>query len=533
MDPLTALPAEVVLRILDFACLDSIAQLTRLTRAWHQFINYNHPDAIYAAKLPHVTTLREPQNYFKDLKSFARYGEGVQSWKDACRRRTLLARNWKDERPTTRESIIRFQAANHFVWRFKPDFKRRLFISTSQAGGIYATDMDTSALLWCLQGDGDVRGYAHLEYQDGTAVWDRFGNTLEVWKTDLPGLERGEFRNVALLPHEAETRGFQLSFDTLCVVSTDGKGFVYDIPTGDRPPILRTTLDIQQGAIGHLDQGEHAVMYSMGDAGYHFYDKTSGSSLGTIQPQLVDPFKVYHINHPAAPASDFDLVRREILNLLPPTSTDQPPFPPDNPQNDRLVPCQILDGTLRSSFPVPAALNTPTLAEDDWGAGMLNGKTMVGVSRGGRVLICRDWPRALRSEGDFVAVSSIVECEPSSGADFDLGGWLSIHETGDDKRIIFEIKNRIYILPISAVGGPIARLPVLVATTSLPALGVPVSFMGIYDDCIMSTFTMVRPEMTAPDEPEEDGDDSPTWRITPTKIIRVLSLAPELSSMAS
>jgi hypothetical protein len=282
--------------------------LTRLNQKWHQFIDSTHPDVRYAAKLANVINRRDPQSYFDGSKSFAKYGQGVESWKQVCRRQTLLARSWNDELPTTTESIIRFPAANHFVWRFKPDFDRRLIISTSQAGGVYVTDMDSGAILWSLQGEDEVRGYAHLEYQDGTAVWDRFGNSLEVWKTDLPGLQRGHFRNVGLLSHDdVDTRGFQLSHNTLCVVSTDGQGFVYDVPPGDTCPVLRTHLDIQEGAIGHLDQNAHAVMYSMGAEGYHFYEKSPGASLGNLRPELVDPFKVYHISHPEAPQSDIAL----------------------------------------------------------------------------------------------------------------------------------------------------------------------------------------------------------------------------------
>lgn len=307
MDPLRSLPAEIVLRIIDFACLDSLAQLTRLNQTWHQFIEITHQDVAYAGKLPDVANLLNPEDYFSSLKTFSKYGDGVTSWKEACRRHTLLVRNWDAEQPVTRESIIHMKPPSHFVWRFKPDFKRRLVISTSQTGGVYVTDMDTGALLWSMQDEGDVRGYAHLEYQDGTAVWDRFGSTLEVWKTDLPDLPRGHFRNIGLLHHEAETRGFQLSFDTLCVVATDGHGFVYDLQPGEAPPTLRTQLEIPEGAVGHLDQGEHVAMYSMGVQGYHFYDKTSGSALGQIRPHAVDPFKVYHVDHPAAPPSDYDL----------------------------------------------------------------------------------------------------------------------------------------------------------------------------------------------------------------------------------
>ncbi|KAF7538840.1 hypothetical protein G7054_g2571 [Neopestalotiopsis clavispora] len=319
MDPLTTLPTEIVLRILEFASPDSLAKLTRLNQAWHGFIDSDYTDVIYAAKVEDdisssSTTgggsargTAEPADAFRAAKSFAKYGHDAASWKDACRGRTLLARNWNAYRPTTTESIIHVDAPEHFVWRFKPDFARRIVMSTSQAGGVFVTDMDTGAPLWSLRGDGEVRGYAHLEYESetGTAVWDRFGNTLEVWRTDLPGLPRGHFRQVGLLHHDAETRGFQLSYGTLCVVSTDGHGFVYDVPPGEEVPTLRRRIDIPAGAVGHLDQNEHAVMFSMGAEGYHFYDKTTGESLGQLRPHLVDPFKMYHINHPTSPRSDF------------------------------------------------------------------------------------------------------------------------------------------------------------------------------------------------------------------------------------
>jgi hypothetical protein len=321
MDPLTTLPAEIILRILDFASLDSIARAARLSRAWHRFIGTTHVDAVYAAKLPPRagggSRARDPRDYFAgDWQSFSRYGEGVGSWREACRRWTLLARNWGEARPVTTEAVVRVGAAGHFVWRFKPDFRRRFIVSTSQAGGVYVNDMDTGALLWSLKGDGEVRGYAHLEYQDGTAVWDRFGDTLEVWKTDLPGLPRGHFRKVGLLHHDAETRGFQLSYDTLCVVSCDGHGFIYDVPSSPTPPTLRTHLEIPHGAIGHLHQNEHAVMYSMGVEGYHLYDKNSGTLMGHIKPRLVDPFKKYHINHPPFPRPNFALSRLSNSTLL-------------------------------------------------------------------------------------------------------------------------------------------------------------------------------------------------------------------------
>lgn len=179
---------------------------------------------------------------------------------------------------------------------------------------------------------------------------------------------------------------------------------------------------------------------------------------------------------------------------------------------------------------MPVAVHTPALVDDDWGAGMLNGKTMIGISRGGRMMICADWERAIRGEDDFAAVTTIIECEPYASADFDLGGWLSINETPAGKRILFEIKNRIYILRLDAEGRPDIAAPIMVATTSSPALGVPVSFMGVYDDCIMSTFTIVRPQISATDGRDENDERYPNMRVVPFKLIRILSFAPEIQA---
>lgn len=177
-DPLRLLPAEIILHILEFAPPPSLASLTRVSKAWHQFIDEDHQDAIYSS--PRKTEHPDGAKDFSFLatgSNFSKYFEGVSSWKDLCKRQTLLARNWTAEKPETRESIV--QVGRSRVWRFKPDFKRRFFLSTSHDGGFHVTDMDTGRIIWQLPST-EVRPFAHLEYQDGTAVWDRYGNALEV-----------------------------------------------------------------------------------------------------------------------------------------------------------------------------------------------------------------------------------------------------------------------------------------------------------------------------------------------------------------
>lgn len=530
MDPLAALPAEIVLRILEFASIGSIAALVGTNRSWQAFIDL-HEDAIYAHHLPHVSPAQTPCEYMSALKAFrADLIGGVRNWKDVCRRRCLLRDAWNSPRPAPVATVI--QIGTHPVWRFKTAFDRRFIVSTSQAGGVNVTDLDTGDLLWSL-GRHEVRPFAHLEYQNGTAVWDRFGNALEVWRTGLPGCERGEFKRVALLNHETETRGFQLSYDTLCVVSTQGEGFVYDVsPSSETPVSLRTRMQIAHGAVGHLDQSDSVVMYSMGTGGYDFHDKTSGELLGTLRPRTLS--QVYHIVHPDRFASDASNIVDIIGNFGGVLSTQTGlPFGPQH-NKEVLTPLAIGQGPLtmglRRNVGEEGIHVIPPLEDDEWGAGKIFGKIMASVSRAGRLLIC-DWQQVIHRPQDLALFAAVIECEPSGDRSFDLGGWLSIHETVAGKRVLFEVKERIYMLSLGEDGklSP-GSSAFAIAQSIAPQITVPVSFMAVYDDCIMSTFTTLGMEL------EEDGDEEPEERrerYFPTKAVRVMCLAPAVGGQAS
>lgn len=498
-DPLTALPPEIVLRILDFTPVSALGSLTSTSRAWHQFIDGAHQDTIYSC--PSKTSrppkkLQSPSNardfsFLENYTSFSKYFDNVTSWKDLCKRQTLLERNWNAPQPVTRESVL--QVGNYAIWRFKVDFKRRFFISTSHGGGLYVTDMDTGSILWRLPSlldttDGDaVRPYAHLEYQDGMAVFDRIGDALEVWRIDEEAPERGVFKRVAIIEHDCQTRGFQLSYWTLVVVSVEGQGFVYDMKQD--PPKLTTHLTIEQDAVGHLDQNEDMVVYSMGTRGYHVYDKKSGDCLGKLQPSHCT--EKYHV-HPLPPVDGPDFVEPMSAFRHGPTKRV---FPPTSPRRDRLTPIHVGKGPLPNT---PEDPNHPRNGEDEWGAGMLDrdSNLFVGFSRLGRVFICSDIRKALEDGPTSVARhSQILECE-SDGSDFDLGGWLSIR----NQRVMFAIQHRILIVALDAEN----RLSVCegekenqpsysLFSSSTPELMIPVSFMGLYDDAIMTTYAVSSP----------------------------------------
>jgi hypothetical protein len=484
-DPLTIFPPEIVLQILHFTPIAALASLTAASKAWHEFIDVTHQEAIYASE----TKTTQPSGGTRDFSflteshSFSKLFEGTESWKDLCKRQTLLARNWAEPRPLCQESVL--QVGNDPVWRFRADFKRRFFVSSSHAGGLNVTDMDTGKILWRLPSiandpDG-VREHAHLEYQDGMVVFDSEGDSIEVWQADQPGAKRGEFQRVGKLYHDCQTRGFQLSYWTLCVVSNEGQGFVYDMT--QRPPQLKTHLKIERGGIGHLDQNEDVVIYSMGKKGYFAYDKVSGAPLGTLQPWQVT--EKYHISPPPPNQISAGAALAGAARLGPTHRF----FPPGAPRKDCLVPIEISKGPLST----PDDPDHVRHGEDDWGAGMLQGDLFVGFSRAGRVFICSNFRKALQDEAALLANSSILECE-SDGSSFDLGGWLSIR----NHRIMFEIQDRIYIVAlddnnrVQNTEKP-ARASYSLLTSSAPQLAVPISYMALADDAIMTTYTVGLP----------------------------------------
>ncbi|KAJ5964798.1 uncharacterized protein N7479_004674 [Penicillium vulpinum] len=526
VDPLTVLPPEIVLQILHFTPVSALASLTAASKAWHQFIDVTHQEAIYTSEAKTAQPLGGSRDFsfLSDAHSFSKIFEGTKSWKDLCKRQTLLAQNWAKPHPVSQESVL--QIGNNPVWRFRADFKRRFFISTSHAGGLNVTDMDTGRILWqlppALETDGDgVRKHAHLEYQDGMAVFDSEGDSLEVWEADHEGAKRGEFRRIATLTHDCQTRGFQLSYWTLCVVSNEGRGFVYDMT--QRPPKLTTQLKIEEGGIGHLDQSSDIVIYSMGAKGYFAYSKESGAFLGTLKP--AKSTEKYHIL-PPKPASGSTTAALAGAARLGPESHS---LPLGAVGKDRLVPIKIAKGPLSP----PGDPDHVRHAEDEWGAGMLHDDLFVGFSRAGRVFICPDFRKALHDESSLAANSSILECE-SDGSSFDLGGWLSVRK----HRVMFEIQDRIYVVALddnnrvqSVENSPRASYSLL--TSSAPQFAVPISYMALADDAIMTTYTTLgwRDSNIPGGVPPPQGRDIP--HVFPTKVIRILSLAPSISDKSS
>lgn len=559
-DPLDYLPPEIVLRILDFSPVSAVAALTCASKSWHAFIDEAHQDHIYsdAAKTNRGTLSRGDSvlRHHHGAQNFTHYYEKAHSWKDLCRRQTLLRRNWDARTPVTTESI--FSINKEPVWRFRPDFRRRFFISTSQFGGLEVTCMDTGRRLWSLSHD-EVRPYAHLEYDEvngrGMAVWDRDGDAVEVWQTtEEAGGEKGVFEQVAVLDHDCETRGYQLSYDTLCVVSSQGKGYIYNMQ--ERPPKLRCLVELENNAVGHLYQDEEYVLYSLGTKGYHIHSVKTGQYMGAIEPRKCSPDMFYHIAHPGYIGRHQDsLALASALQSM--QGNPGPVFPPRTPTDGRLLPFTVEPGPNMSDRAQGQAAaeegQRSALRDDDWGAGMISGNIMVGLSRGGRVIVVRNWRECLshapgntkeRAAAAFSRNTSLIICPPPDDPrNFDLGGWLSIR----NGRVLFEVKDLVYILALNpdgtlptATGGATPdrtdkginegqeqrtlrpSYAMCKCATSSLGTAVPVSFMALFDDSVMYTYTV----LGVHEEGAENIPGNPYSRLFLTKAVRVLSFAP-------
>lgn len=379
---------------------------------------------------------------------------------------------------------------------------------------------------------------------------------------------------MAVINHDCETRGFQFSFDSLVVSSSEGEGFVYDM--SQTPPVLKTHITLRHGAMGHVYQDADAVLFSMAEAGFDFYEKATGDFLGTL-----DGWGCVNYRHIKPPPP---------VGFIP----DCDPFR----SGDRLRPINLEFGHLPGVDLIP-------IEEDEWGAGMIDGGTFVGLSRGGRILVCPQWRkvlkdsephrllreanqllgelspsevarryddimpilaengfdptmlssiqtelllRQLRSRLEEIVVTAedgaaifrfanpnddnisaapfgtgaevgsseasekmeikqvnrlapppwtIIECK-DNGASFDIGGWLAIQ----DNRFLCEMGRRINIISLNANGdlyqGKPERASWSLSTASSDShmRQAPVSFMGLYDDCIMTTYDVRTSKLT-------------------------------------
>lgn len=450
MDPLIRLPVEVNVGILTLCSPSDILRLEAVSQTWKAFIKEHEAHIWAAAAIAHefktADVMQERLGHSAlgqaDLKTFlsSKWSfqrdtwSSVHTWREYSRRKTLLHRNLNSTRPVMARRHMMCRVPH--VWRMRPDFEAGLLICTSERGGLQVYDLESSERLWSLSAD-QILPYAHLEHSQGTlALNPGIDDTIEIWRRadlvpDRPAqYVRGQYIKVASLPHDAPLRGWHLLFPTLCVVSDEGKAWIHDVAAD--PPILQRTLEIPRGARGHLEQDDSIVMYAMKRMGYHIYDKSSGKHLGNLDPS------VWNLSH-----SNFFKVKPRQCSE----------------RGTSICFCTTqLDFTSIASATKPGPLWSEDQAAEDydasfghrdlsqieWGAGMIHGKIMVGVSQSPWVMIVSDWPAVMRDPSkasDYVSFLLHEECQTSQVSTMSVSG-------------MFKMIGRVALLPMAARATP-------------------------------------------------------------------------------
>lgn len=342
------------------------------------------------------------------------------------KRQVLITSNLAREHPSLTSQEFKTVDA----WRLRVDYEARLLIVTGIRGGLFVYDLDSSPsapeLLWSRNVD-EIGPYAHLEYSKGTlATNPSVEGTVEVWRrTELVGAEKlralghdlndadsersaetrntkqarrspGTFTRLGRLPHDNLVRGFHLRYPTLCVVSERGRAWIWNLSTDD--PILLRQLKIDDGAQGHLEQDDDVVMFTMID-GYHIFNKATGQMLGKIRymPDLTAK-NLFHLKNTPR------------IHAWPTRHEARKKEDPLIPLDDQHVSVELRPGTSTWDTHV-SAQHLGDMAKQEWGAGMLCGSTMVGVSKDAYILIVSDWPRLLKNEVKAADVVSVIEID--------------------------------------------------------------------------------------------------------------------------
>ncbi|KAG2116175.1 hypothetical protein DEU56DRAFT_173770 [Suillus clintonianus] len=276
------LPTEIALYIASYLPLQSLRNVSLVSREWHGLITDN-VQAVYrnAAILHRFVLLVDLQADSSGQKPDRK----KRDWSQFCQRRLQIERGWRGKAPSVAREL---NATGKFVHRMKVDEKEKFVITTRHTGGLSVTDYNTDRVLWATT---HVDDYAHCEYDHGYIIFNRHDNNKEVWRyardfrdSEMPEdfkpdesmfkasqeaaqrfaspTNRGHFRPWALLQMPEVTRAFRLSYPTLLSAGANN-AYLWDVPTSR---LVETIGNIQApnqgGTLGRLNYVEVNDQYA-------------------------------------------------------------------------------------------------------------------------------------------------------------------------------------------------------------------------------------------------------------------------------
>ncbi|KAG6917274.1 hypothetical protein DXG01_003222 [Tephrocybe rancida] len=290
-----SLPPELTLAILSYLPLNSLGDVSLVCHSWKKFIKIHENPIYHHAALLHGYVRFTGTSIENAGNEYSRRSVGrVINWKDLCRKRRCIERNWAGTGPS---QVTAHLGAGKHVHRIKVDEKAGYILTTTTTGGLNVTDLHEDQELWSLP-NSHVRPYAHCEYGQGFVIFDYIDGSKEVWRhlddwndeeaasvvpesmpthrqlrvfrfaeeryeTDTPPPTRGHFRPYAILRPPKTTRAFRFSYPTLGAAGWDCI-YLWDVRTG---ALVQTIEQTQLGAHDPSDE-DMTPLDLLGDINY-------------------------------------------------------------------------------------------------------------------------------------------------------------------------------------------------------------------------------------------------------------------------
>ncbi|KAI0056022.1 hypothetical protein BV25DRAFT_1921346 [Artomyces pyxidatus] len=300
------LPPELILDVLSSLSLQCLLSLSLVSRQWNSFVAANE-ETVYRQAAHLHDFIRSAYSSLQDALR-ERHGNpwrGAISWKDFCRRSVQLQRNWGGQGRAVARVL---SSAGSDVHRIKVDEQERLCVTTHMHGGLTVSHLFPDVILWSLP-QRYVRPYAHCEYGNGFLVFDRIGNSKEVWRLacdfhddERPALcppdaaqcrvsavaaqrhceygGRGHFRPWALISFPETTLAYRFVYPTL-LSANDSRAFLYDVRTG---ALVQTVEDVvrDEDDVNYVELSARHV-FVCGSGEVRIFSRETGQRVMQIQ----------------------------------------------------------------------------------------------------------------------------------------------------------------------------------------------------------------------------------------------------------
>ncbi|KAI0746344.1 hypothetical protein C8Q80DRAFT_767425 [Daedaleopsis nitida] len=217
---LLALPSDISLHIFAYLSLLDLLHVRLTSRAVHAFFLANEESIFHRAAIFHQF-VRAQTTLEGALRDEHYAFRGVHDWKELCRRRVLVERNW-DGHGCVHEGG--YPPGEDTVMSFTIDETQQISIAFARKTGVSVHSLEDGRLLWGLS--KEYVGTSRLDFSNGFLVFMAKHSGLEIWRraSDLdptvpPLLSRGRAVTTPLMfPSVAAVRDFQVQAASLAPV---------------------------------------------------------------------------------------------------------------------------------------------------------------------------------------------------------------------------------------------------------------------------------------------------------------------------